>query len=368
MNQLADKVVLLGSGVLVAASSDFSGSSMIVWLLAAVTISALCGAFGDHQAPLVLLPAYLVAGYFSSDSVYGAPLIVHDLARAAMCGGTGTRRGVAICAVPLLGCLWQWHQASSLALAETALCVLSVLLAVRSVQAEHTRSALHRVRDDLQSKVTALQAAHARLLEATEYEARAGVMAERTRIARDMHDGVGHVLTRLLFRIKAMQVVHRDEPIPGQELTEITSGLEESLTAMRTSVHALSDDGEDLATALHLLAAKCGIPDVDLDYGLEEEPPVKVARCIIAVVTEALTNAVRHGQASTARVQVIDYPAFWRIVVGNDGNPPEDWDATRPQGLGLQAMTDRVEALGGKLRIVPRPRFTILATIPKDNR
>ena len=146
---------------------------------------------------------------------------------------------------------------------------------------------------------------------------------------------------------------------------------------MRRSVHALSDEGEDLATSLNLLGSRCGIGHVEVDCPLEEAPPPAVTRCLVAVVREALTNAARHGRASSARVRVSDYPAFWRVAVDNDGAVPErgQWPGGgapssifpngAPAGLGLRSMSERLEALGGAVRLAPHPRFTVIATIPK---
>ena len=116
---------------------------------------------------------------------------------------------------------------------------------------------------------------------------------------------------------------------------------------------------------------------MEVDCPLEEAPPPAVTRCLVAVVREALTNAARHGRASSARVRVSDYPAFWRVAVDNDGAVPErgQWPGGgapssispngAPAGLGLRSMSERLEALGGTVRLAPRPRFTVIATIPK---
>jgi len=122
--------------------------------------------------------------------------------------------------------------------------------------------------------------------------------AERTRIAREIHDGVGHLLTRLLLQVKALQVVHREEPGVVADLTTLDSGLDEALDSMRRSVHALSDDGEELATSLNLLGSRCGIDSVSVDCSTEAEPPAVVARCVVAVVREALTNAASYAGVS----------------------------------------------------------------------
>ena len=226
------------------------------------------------------------------------------------------------------------------------------------------------VRDDLREKVLTLQDTNAQLLQAQDYELRAAALAERTRIAREIHDGVGHLLTRLLLQVKALQVVHRDEPGVVADLATLDGGLGEALDSMRRSVHALSDDGEELATSLNLLGSRCGIESVRVDCSTEAEPPAAVARCVVAVVREALTNAARHGGARSARVAVTDYPAFWQVSVDNDGIVPAEGEPAAAgrggSGLGLRSMTERVEALGGRVRITPRPRFTVFATIPKD--
>ena len=250
------------------------------------------------------------------------------------------------------------------------ICALAALLALRTTEEETTRARLHAMRDDLREKVLALQDANARLLRAQDHELRAAALSERTRIAREIHDGVGHVLTRLLLQVKAFQVTHRDEPGVVADLATLDSDLGDALDSMRRSVHALSEEGEELATSLNLLGSRCGIAKVDVDCSTQTEPPPAVARCVVAVVREALTNAARHGRAASARVAVTDYPAFWQVTVDNDGVvPPGDEplvDGDKNAGLGLRSMTERVEALGGRVRITPRPRFTVFATIPKD--
>ena len=250
------------------------------------------------------------------------------------------------------------------------ICALAALLALRTLQEETVRMSLHSVRDDLREKVLTLQDTNAQLLRAQDYELRAAALSERTRIAREIHDGVGHLLTRLLLQVKALQVVHRDEPGVVGDLATLDAGLDEALDSMRRSVHALSDEGEELATSLNLLGSRCGIAAVSVDCSTDVEPPPAVARCIVAVVREALTNAARHGEARSARVAVTDYPAFWQVTVDNDGVVPAAGEPAvnggEGAGLGLRSMTERVEALGGRVRITPRPRFTVFATIPKN--
>ena len=365
---LVDKGALLCGCVLLALLAGRADALVVIWLLAAATVGGL-SVVADQRRWIIVAPVvYLLLGALTTASVAGAPLAVYDLARLA---ALGTRRQRAVAAV---GCAPFLVAVAGRAPKEPVLdfvvvCALAALLALRTYQEETTRTTLHATRDDLREKVLTLQDTNARLLQAQDHESRAAVLSERTRIAREIHDGVGHLLTRLLLQVKALQVTHRDEPAVVTDLTTVDAGLDEALDSMRRSVHALSDEGEDLATSLNLLGSRCGIARVHIDCSAEAEPPPAVERCVVAVVREALTNAARHGGAHSARVAVTDYPAFWQVTVDNDGIVPAEGEPAAAgrggSGLGLRSMTERVEALGGRVRITPRPRFTVFVTIPK---
>ena len=410
---LVDKGALLCGCVLLALLAGRADALVVIWLLAAATVGGL-SVVADQRRWIIVAPVvYLLLGAFTTASVAGAPLAVYDLARASAGRPPWPRSAAAAACAPIA--VAAVGRGEPTAVYTAALGALAALLALRTRQGEATRQNLNAARDDLRERVLALQDANARMLQMQDDELRAAALSERTRIAREIHDGVGHLLTRLLLRVKALQITHREHPGVVTDLAALDDGLDEALDSMRRSVHALSDQGEDLAVSLNLLGSRSAIATVDVDCSLDAEPPRTVSRCITAVVREALTNAARHGGAASARVTVIDYPAFWQVTVDNDGAVPagdaepdggspgsgaspgsapsdrgcglgmpgvrraglvtpsvrrsglgEPGDGAIRPGLGLRAMTDRVEALGGTVRITPRPRFTVFATIPKD--
>ena len=370
MKVLIDNGVLLGGCVLLALLVGRAETAVVIWLIAAVAVAGLGVTVKQGRWTVAVPVAYLLVGSFSTASVVGAPLAVYGLARLGALGTRHARMVAAIGCIPFAALMARRVPGAPVMALALAICALAALLALRTLQEETVRMSLHAVRDDLREKVLTLQDTNARLLQAQDHELRAAALSERTRIAREIHDGVGHLLTRLLLQVKALQVVHRDAPGVVDDLATLDDGLDEALDSMRRSVHALSDEGEEMATSLNLLGSRCGITAVSVDCSTDVEPPAAVARCVVAVVREALTNAARHGSAYSARVTVTDYPAFWQVTVDNDGVVPvEDEpavDGRGSAGLGLRSMTERVEALGGRVRITPRPRFTVFATIPKD--
>ena len=370
MKVLIDNGVLLGGCVLLALLVGRAETAVVIWLIAAVAVAGLGVTVKQGRWTVAVPVAYLLVGSFSTASVVGAPLAVYGLARLGALGTRHARMVAAIGCIPFVALMARRVPGAPVMALALAICALAALLALRTLQEETVRMSLHAVRDDLREKVLTLQDTNARLLQAQDHELRAAALSERTRIAREIHDGVGHLLTRLLLQVKALQVIHRDAPGVVDDLATLDDGLDEALDSMRRSVHALSDEGEEMATSLNLLGSRCGITAVSVDCSTDVEPPAAVARCVVAVVREALTNAARHGSAYSARVTVTDYPAFWQVTVDNDGVVPvEDEpavDGRGSAGLGLRSMTERVEALGGRVRITPRPRFTVFATIPKD--
>ena len=146
----------------------------------------------------------------------------------------------------------------------------------------------------------------------------------------------------------------------GEEL----AGALEELRELARGIHpaVLTDRG--LVPALEMLAGRASI-DVDLSATLEHPLPPPVEAATYYVVAEALTNASRHAQASSARVRVSHTNGRARVEVADDGVGGAD----TTKGSGLRGLGDRVEALGGRLRVVS-PRgggTTVTAELPCES-
>ncbi|MBE6484068.1 MAG: sensor histidine kinase [Actinomycetaceae bacterium] len=362
MRALADKTAIFVGCVVLLLLSGQGHASQICWLLSALALSGFSSSFEGTRFATSCALIYLAAGCFSPLSLPGMALVLYDLTRTAALSRQVYAWLPALVPYPLILVHRPVEPAVYL-----VVYVLAGTLAIRSAQVDDTRARLYTVRDDLQERLHELQDSNAQLVESQDYEARAATLAERTRIARDIHDNVGHLLTRLIFRVKALQIVHKDDGAIVSELDDIGATLDEALDSMRRSVHTLADESADLPVTLNLLGQRCGIDDVVVDCALDESPPPAVAQSLIAVAREALTNAVRHGHAHSARIKVTDYPAFWQLIVQNDGTAGDEDRLDHGTGMGLRSMRERVESLGGVLRIKGAP-VTVFATIPKDQR
>ena len=163
-------------------------------------------------------------------------------------------------------------------------------------------------------------------------------------MARELHDVAGHKLTALRLNLRALQAA---SPSPQLQLVEQLSA--ELMGDIRDVVHALRDAGGlDIDTALRALAAPYPRPALQLsiDEGVVVDDPA-LAETVLRTVQEALTNAARHGLADTLDVRLRRDGTLLRVDIEDDGR------ATLPlrEGHGLTGMRERIDALGGSLRI-----------------
>jgi signal transduction histidine kinase len=172
----------------------------------------------------------------------------------------------------------------------------------------------------------------------------------RRRIERDLHDGAQQRLVSLVLKLQAAQTAVPPEADDlGARLHELaaeaTSAMEE-LRELARGIHPaiLAEGG--LLPALRALARRSTVP-VELDVGVDGRLPEPIEIAAYYLVSEALTNAAKHAHASVVAVDVDAVDGFLRIHVRDDGRGGADF-AT---GSGLLGLTDRVEALGGRLRV-----------------
>jgi signal transduction histidine kinase len=203
-------------------------------------------------------------------------------------------------------------------------------------------------------------------------ESRARIVATadhtRQRIERDLHDGAQQRLVSLALRLRMAQAAVPPELGQlGAELERVTAGLTDALDELREyarGIHPAVLTERGLGSALKALTRRCPIP-VDMDIRTDEQLPEPIEVAAYYVVSEALTNAAKHANASKAAVHVEAVTSVLRISVRDDGCG----GAGFTRGTGLVGLKDRVESLGGRivLHSPPGAGTTLRAELPLTN-
>jgi signal transduction histidine kinase len=198
-----------------------------------------------------------------------------------------------------------------------------------------------RLNVELRARVEELRGSRARIVEAGH--------RERQRLERNLHDGAQHRLVALSLQLSLLEeeLVGDSRATAQLELArgEIDTSLEE-LREIAQGIHPAVVSGHGLAVALEQLAARAPVP-VRVSVELEGRLPEALEVAAYYLISETLTNIGKYAQASLATVEVIRRNGHIRVEVIDDGIGGADTDG----GSGLRGLADRVEALGGWLRV-----------------
>ena len=198
-----------------------------------------------------------------------------------------------------------------------------------------------RLQAELRARLEELRGSRRRVIEAGQ--------EERQRLERDLHDGAQQRLIALSLELGLLEERLHHDPDVRSRLDDARQEIGRSLEELRDvarGIHPAVVSGHGLAVALESLAARAPVP-VRLAVDLEERVPERVEVAAYYVVCESLANVAKHARATSATVDVAQANGQVVVEVVDDGVGGADTE----RGSGLRGLADRVEALGGRLRI-----------------
>lgn len=375
MNRLFDKSIVLACCIAAAV-----GLAVDARLVAAFCLGVIATSLGEvaqgnraHRASEAASYAYIIAAVFVPPFVPFAPLALYDIARRVRRERAWVALGIgSVFAFALVADLRAGALTARTLLLTAILSVAATLLSLRTAQLEREQQRMRRTRDELQERALALEARNRDLADRQDYEVELATLAERARIAREIHDNVGHQLTRASLQTEALRVVHANEPGVAADFADVKRTVDEALQLVRSSVHALNDNAANLSVQLGRIvkgARSDGGPQIELEV-LAEHAPANVVNCFAAILREALSNTMRHARAQNVTVRCMEHPSFYQLIVTDDGaGAIKTGNRGVAEGMGLGSMRERVEALGGTFTAGPRagaPGWRVFATVPKQ--
>lgn len=227
------------------------------------------------------------------------------------------------------------------------------LLAMRDNTAEHDMLVAQNTRQ---------------LLENQDNMVLTATLSERNRIAREIHDNVGHMLTRSILQTGAIKVINKDERLE-KPLAQLQSTLDTAMDSMRKSVHDLHDESIDLRTALDDVINNVSDMDIYMDYDMSDKLPREIKYSFINIVKEAINNTLKHSNGDHMDIRVREHPAFYQLYITDNGQNIRSGlspaQGSTSGGMGLNGIQERVNKLGGTMKISTDDGFSILINIMK---
>ena len=199
-----------------------------------------------------------------------------------------------------------------------------------------------------------------RLRKANEEVEHLAKVAERERIARDLHDVLGHTLSVITLKSElAGKLIDRDPQRAGREIREVEEISRQALSEVRDAIRGYRAKG----LAAELAQAKATLETAGLAVQCDAETTVELPAMQESVlslaVREGVTNVVRHAQARSCRLRLEQQNGSCRLEIHDDG-----CGFSTAEGNGLRGMRERVEMLGGKLERRNQSGTTLTITLP----
>lgn len=193
------------------------------------------------------------------------------------------------------------------------------------------------------------------------------VSEERKRISQELHDSLGHLLMALSMNIRYMKAVKDQEEVQ-KEIVEIESLVEESISTLRSTVYSLKklDENCNLYEEIQKIINKfndLGIIDIFFDFDKRvESAPNNIKNSILVTIKEAITNSLKHGNASEINISIESSAHDIKFKVKDNGHGAE----AIKKSNGLIGIEDRLKYYHGTVEFITSINhgFTIEAVIP----
>ena len=325
----------------------------VVPLIAAITFSALFEFLNSHLMKAVLFAVYSFAAVFYFPLIFLIPLVSFDLWLDKQ------KWAIVVVAAPFAAFFAMPDTVTYFSLA--LFIGLSFVLKYLICTLDKQRNENMALRDSAQEISSSLIEKNKELLEKQDYEINLATLRERNRIAREMHDTVGHLLSSSILQTGALLATSTDET-QREGLKRLHNTLAQGMDSVRTAIHDLHDESIDLFAEIDALASSFTFCTVSFDYDVIESPQRQIKYVFVAIVKEALANVARHSNASHVSIAVHEHPALYQLVVNDNGTLEPSGMQT---GLGLKNIRDRVEAIGGHLNISTQNGFELFISVSK---
>lgn len=217
-------------------------------------------------------------------------------------------------------------------------------------------------RDELYEKQANLEEKLKELADKQDIQTNIATLNERNRIAREIHDNVGHLLSSSIIQIGAIMTTTK-EPETKASLEIVKKTLDKGMYSIRQSIHDLHNDSINLYNSLFDIVNNFTFCKINFTYQVNKQPPVNYCYAIIAIVKEALTNVIKHSNATKVTMKIFEHPKFYQIIIADNGTNKK---AFQLSGMGIDSIKQRIDSLNGIVNIDCENGFRIFISLPKQ--
>ncbi|MFG6327254.1 MAG: hypothetical protein K1W00_10420 [Lachnospiraceae bacterium] len=365
MERLFDRLILMiccGVVLMVNNVNIYTSVTVII----AVTLVSVNIAFDYMKVHGAVYILYLLLTFFCRELIYFAPVICYDF---FMESNMYISIGAVFIIFVRIKEMSYWTMA-----------YIFFMLALAYILKRRTSGLLNGIkqayymRDEIKIKTERLAKKSSELMERQDYEIENATLNERNRIAREIHDTVGHIISSSLLQIGALLAITKNET-EKMYLEQVKETLTEGMDSIRSSIHNIHEDSMKLESKIRELAKNYVFCRVNINYRINNDFTMKQKYTILFIVKEAMTNTMKHSDATAINMVFAEMPGFYKIIIEDNGtgkrsemelNSEEIRESKK--NMGLVGMYERVTELNGIINIEFREGCRIYITLPKNKK
>lgn len=238
----------------------------------------------------------------------------------------------------------------------------SFYLSVLNSRMKALESDNRAIRDRLTRDNIELKKKHNELMKSHEKEVFSAGLNERNRIARDMHDALGHSLSSSILLIESLQYVDDEEKI-RDSLKTLQGRLKSGMDDIRHSIHHLYDTSIDFRSRVESYIDEMDQEyDIDFQYNVEMPMSHELKLDLLSIVMESLTNIRKHSNGTSISVVIREHPDYLIIGIKDNGTSVKKGE----DGMGLVSMAETVRKYNGVFNTMEEDGFKIHIILHKE--
>lgn len=352
-SELTDKIIIFIACFCVLLAQPVFELSVIP-IITTVIISSMLSYIEKKEAKAVLFISYVTLCFFLPSIIVFIPLFSYDLFK------TKYQLLIFVLILPIISSF----EKNNLMLSGIIIIIsfLALWLKKQTVVIDTLKKQYNKLTDDATEMSDKLKKQNKELYEKIDDDINYATLKERNRIAREIHDHVGHLLSSAILQIGALLATNQDDKL-NEPLKNINNILSLAMTSIRESVHDLHDKSFDLHMQIEELLMSFNFCEVNFVDQLSTQPNKKLKLAFIAIIKEALSNVMRHSNATIVEIILREHPAFYQLIIKDNGS---DKVINFDNGMGLNNMSERINSLNGNINFHTEHGFEIFISVPKE--
>lgn len=242
-----------------------------------------------------------------------------------------------------------------------------LILSIISFYFSHTTDSIddivneyRNIRDNLKEDALYLKRYNEQLQIDREKNVHIAILTERNRIAREIHDSIGHSISSSILQVKALKII--SDNTLNEPLNLLQNTLNNGMTDIRKSLQGIRDQSLDLRSKIESLIDEIPNLNVELLYDIENDLEYYLKFDILSIIKEAMTNTIKHSNATNLSISIISQPKFYSISIKDNGDKMPTFEN---RGIGLDYINETANKYNGLFNYSFENGFKIHLTLMK---